>query len=77
MTHTARAEVSYDLLIKCGSDALAKFVCRMTLRNAGIPIGPWSTDSVLRGSLEWWDEVDRRVFVWRDDAPIAITEAAS
>lgn len=65
-----RVELDMHDLVQCRSEAEAKFVTRMKLRQAGIPIGQWGTSTVERGVLRWLDDLHVRVVEWRD------TEAA-
>jgi len=57
----------YDARVLRG-EAGVQFWVRQKLREAGIPLGLWGTNTVERGVLTWWDEPEHRVFVWKEAA---------
>lgn len=48
--------ISHYDMVKTGSAHNLQFVTRQMLKQQGIPIGHWGTDSVTSGTLEVFDD---------------------
>jgi len=60
-----RVKINHLDFLKYTSDAETQFGFRMQLREAGIPLGPWGTSTVTKGTLTWWDIDLYRIVEWK------------